>query len=158
MIGDVPITPVQIGWGDFSSLETVGASADCLMLQWPAPTNSDAYLTALMVCDAMLAGSEDDVPEDVRAAFIEAVHEADLTLMDDDDGQTFKVSGNPAKLPTAPSVSYISSVLYVTLTLSFLGSDNEGYWTLELPSPQYEALVAKAFWLPMGFQNPAFPV
>lgn len=89
MIGDVPITPVQIAWGDFSSLETVGASAGYLMLKWSAPTNSDAYLTALMVCDAMLAGSEDDVPEDARAAFIEAVHEADLTLMDDDDGPDF---------------------------------------------------------------------
>lgn len=59
------------------------------MQQWPGATDGDAYLTALMVCDAVLTGSEDDLPEDARAAFIEAVHEAGLTLIDDDDGPDF---------------------------------------------------------------------
>ncbi|TBH28218.1 DUF982 domain-containing protein [Rhizobium leguminosarum] len=90
MVGkDTPITPVQIAWGDYSTLSTVCALADCLMQQWAGPTDGDAYLTALMVCDAVLAGSEDDVPEDARAAFIEAAHEAGLALMEDDDGPDF---------------------------------------------------------------------
>ncbi|WP_315855760.1 DUF982 domain-containing protein [Rhizobium leguminosarum] len=89
VVEDTPIAPVQIAWGDYSTLSTVWALADYLVQQWPGPTDGDAYLTALMVCDAVLAGSEDDLPEDARAAFIEAVREAGLTLMDDDDGPDF---------------------------------------------------------------------
>ena len=70
-------------------LATVVDLAYCLMLQWPGPTDGDEYLTALMVCDAVLAGSEDDVPEHARAAFIEAAHEAGLPIMGDDDGPDF---------------------------------------------------------------------
>ncbi|MBP2563369.1 hypothetical protein J2857_006168 [Neorhizobium galegae] len=85
----MPITPVQIAWGDYSTLSTVFDLADCLMQQWPGPTDGDGYLTALMVCGAVLAGSEDDVPEDARVAFIEAAYEAGLSVMGDDDGPDF---------------------------------------------------------------------
>lgn len=89
MIKDMPIAPVQIAWEDYPTLSTVLALADCLTQQWPGPTDGDAYLTALMVCDAVLTGSEDDLPADARAAFIEAVREAGLPLMEDDDGPDF---------------------------------------------------------------------
>ena len=89
MVDNLPMKPVQIAWGDHSTLSTVWALADCLMQQWPGPTDGNAYLTALMVCDAVLAGSEDDAPEDARAAFIEAAHEAGLSVMGDDDGPDF---------------------------------------------------------------------
>ena len=89
MIKDMPIAPVQIAWGDYPTLSTVLALADCLMQQWPGPTDGDAYVTALMVCDAVLSGSEDDHPDDARAAFIDAAHEAGLSLMEDDDGPDF---------------------------------------------------------------------
>ncbi|TAX62639.1 DUF982 domain-containing protein [Rhizobium leguminosarum] len=85
----MPIEPVLIGWGGYSTLSTVLALADCLLQQWPGPTQSDAYVTALMVCDAVLSGSEDDLPEDARAAFIEAANEAGSSLMEDDDGPDF---------------------------------------------------------------------
>ncbi len=85
----MPITPVQIAWGDYSTSSTVFDLADCLMQQWPGPNDGDTYVTALMVCDAVLSGSEDDLPEDARAAFIEAAHEAGLSLMEDDDGPDF---------------------------------------------------------------------
>lgn len=89
MSKDLPIVPLQIAWGDYSTLSTVLALADCLMQQWPGPTDGDTYVTALMVCDAVLSGSEDDLPEDARAAFIDAAHEAGLSLMEDDDGPDF---------------------------------------------------------------------
>jgi hypothetical protein len=38
-----------------------------------------------MVCDAVLAGSDEDAPEDARAAFVEAAHEAGLSVLPDDD-------------------------------------------------------------------------
>ena len=85
----MPIASVEIAWGNYSTLSTVVALGDCLMQQWPGSTDGDAYLTALMVCDAVLAGSEDDVPEDARAAFIEAAHEAGLSVMEGDDGPNF---------------------------------------------------------------------
>ncbi|WP_173995774.1 DUF982 domain-containing protein [Agrobacterium tumefaciens] len=83
----VPIVPVQIGWSD--PLKTVGDLADYLMRQWPASGGNDAYLTALMVCDAVLSGSEDDTPEHARAAFIEAAYEAGLPVIEDDGGPDF---------------------------------------------------------------------
>ncbi|TLX03678.1 DUF982 domain-containing protein [Rhizobium sp. MHM7A] len=46
------IVPVQINWGSFEKLSSVHDLANCLMGQWPAPTDGDAYTTALMVCEA----------------------------------------------------------------------------------------------------------
>lgn len=55
------------------------------MQRWPGPTDGDACLTAMMVCDAVLARSDDDVPDDARAAFIEAAYEAGLPLIGEGD-------------------------------------------------------------------------
>ncbi|MGL4094348.1 DUF982 domain-containing protein [Agrobacterium cavarae] len=76
--------PLQIEWGDFRHISSVSELAICLMHEWPASTVGEAYITALMVCDAVLSGGEDDQPEDARAAFIEAAHEAGLTVLPDD--------------------------------------------------------------------------
>ena len=76
----VDIAPVQIGWGNFGTLSSVSDLANCLMHQWHANTDGDAYMTALMVCAAVLEGGEDDTAEDARAAFIEAAHEAGLVV------------------------------------------------------------------------------
>ncbi len=83
------IEPLQIEWGDFATLATVLDLAQCLMAQWPAPTDGDAYITALMVCEAVLSGGEDDTPEHARAAFIEAALEAGLPLAGYDDAPDF---------------------------------------------------------------------
>lgn len=83
--GSIP--PVQIGWAD--PLTTVGDLADYLLTKWPASGGGDAYLTALMVCEAVMRGGEDDTPEHARAAFIEAAYEAGLPVMDDGGGPDF---------------------------------------------------------------------
>lgn len=41
-----------------------------------------------MVCDAVLAGSDEDTAEHARAAFIDAAHEAGLSVSPD-DGEPF---------------------------------------------------------------------
>lgn len=81
------IEPVQIGLAD--PLTTVGELADHLMTKWPASGGGDLYLTALMVCEAVLRGGEDDTPEHARAAFVEAAYEAGLAVIDDDGGPDF---------------------------------------------------------------------
>ncbi|WCK24175.1 DUF982 domain-containing protein [Agrobacterium pusense] len=72
-------------WGDFETLETVADLARCLLDKWPASADGQAYITALMVCSAVLENGLDDRPEDARAAFIDAVHEAGLSVSPDDD-------------------------------------------------------------------------
>ncbi|MBF2714313.1 DUF982 domain-containing protein [Agrobacterium vitis] len=47
------------------------------------------YVTALMICDAVLSGGEDDTPEHAREAFIEAAYEAGLSILDESDGPDF---------------------------------------------------------------------
>lgn len=86
---ELQIVPLQIEWGSFRTLSSVVELADCLMREWPGPTDGDAYVTALMVCDAVLSGGEDDAPEHARDAFIEAAHEAGLSVFGDDDGPDF---------------------------------------------------------------------
>ncbi|MGO8530154.1 DUF982 domain-containing protein [Rhizobium ruizarguesonis] len=86
---NVEIVPVQIHWGNLETLSSVLDMANCLMTQWPAPTTAEAYLTALMVCEAVLRGSEDDTAEDARAAFIDAAHEAGLSVSGDDGPDWF---------------------------------------------------------------------
>lgn len=83
------IEPVQIEWGDFRSLSSVADLARCLLHDWPAVKNGEAYVTALPVCSAVLNGGEDDEPEHARAAFIDAAHEAGLSVADDDNGPDF---------------------------------------------------------------------
>lgn len=78
------IEPVQIEWGDFGSLATVVDLAECLMHNWPAPMDGEAYITALMVCSAVLSRGEDDAPEHARAAFIDAAREAGLSVANED--------------------------------------------------------------------------
>ncbi len=79
------IEPLTILWGDFETLETVTDLARCLLNKWPAGTDGQAYVTALMVCSAVLENGLDDRPEDARAAFLDAVHEALLSVSPDDD-------------------------------------------------------------------------
>lgn len=79
------IKPVTINWGDFETLETVADLARCLLDGWPASADGQAYVTALMVCSAVLENGMDDRPEDARVAFVEAVHEAGLSVSPDDD-------------------------------------------------------------------------
>lgn len=79
------IEPVTINWGDFKTLETVTDLARCLLNEWPASGDGQAYVTALMVCSAVLENGLDDWPEDARAAFVEAAHEAHLSVSPDDD-------------------------------------------------------------------------
>ncbi|TBY04385.1 DUF982 domain-containing protein [Rhizobium laguerreae] len=76
-------------WGNLETLSSVLDLANCLMIQWPSPTDREAYLTALMVCEAVLRGSEDDTVEDARAAFIDAAHEAGLSVSGDDGPDWF---------------------------------------------------------------------
>ncbi|MBA8801502.1 hypothetical protein FHW77_005258 [Agrobacterium sp. RC10-4-1] len=79
------IEPVTINWGDFETFETVTELARYLLDKWPASTDAPAYVTALMVCSAVLENGLDDRPEDARAAFVDAVHEALLSVSPDDD-------------------------------------------------------------------------
>lgn len=85
----VGIVPLQIGWGSCRTLTSVAELADCLISEWPAATDGDAYLTALMVCDAVLSSGEDDTPEHAREAFVEAAYEAGLSFFGEDDGPDF---------------------------------------------------------------------
>nr|WP_320196647.1 DUF982 domain-containing protein [Agrobacterium rosae]MDX8316330.1 DUF982 domain-containing protein [Agrobacterium rosae] len=85
-VNDPPIAPVTVEWGSFETLGTVSALARCLLRHWPDGTHGEAYVTALMVCDAVLAGGEDDTAEDARASFIAAAHEAGLLVSPDDAG------------------------------------------------------------------------
>lgn len=80
-----PIEPMMIEWGSFETITTVTGLARCLLDQWPTEGQGEAYVTALMVCDAVLAGSDEDSPDDARSAFVEAAHEAGLTVLPDDD-------------------------------------------------------------------------
>ena len=80
-----PIAPLTIEWGSFETLSTVEGLARCLIDHWPADCTADAYVTALMVCDAVLTGSDEDTVEEARAAFIDAAHEAGLSVIPDDD-------------------------------------------------------------------------
>lgn len=80
----VEIVPLQSHWGNFKTLSSVYDLANCLMHQWPADTDGDAYVTALMVCAAVLEGGEDDTADHAREAFIDAAQEAGLWVSDDD--------------------------------------------------------------------------
>lgn len=79
------ISPLTIVWGTFETLSTVAGLARCLLDYWPADYTADAYVTALMVCDAVINGSDEDTPADARAAFVDAAHEAGLSVYPDDD-------------------------------------------------------------------------
>lgn len=79
------IAPLKIEWGSFETLSTVEGLARCLIDQWPADCTADAYVTALMVCDAVLTGSDEDTAEEARAAFVDAAHEVGLSVSPDDD-------------------------------------------------------------------------
>lgn len=86
---DMSVVPVQIEWGDFRTLSSVYELAECLMHNWQAPVENEAYTTALMVCAAVLGGSEDDEPSHARAAFIDAAYEAGLSVAPEDLGPDF---------------------------------------------------------------------
>ena len=74
------IEPVTIEWGTFEAIATVEGLAECLLHNWPVEDKSEAYVTALMVCDAVLTGSDEDEPADARVAFVEAAHEAGFAV------------------------------------------------------------------------------
>lgn len=84
-MSDFKIEPVTILWGDFETLASIPDVARYLLDRWPASTDGQAYVTALMVCSAVLENGLDDRPEDARAAFVDAVHEAGLSVSPDDD-------------------------------------------------------------------------
>ncbi|WHA40901.1 DUF982 domain-containing protein [Agrobacterium larrymoorei] len=84
-VKDQPITPVTPDWGKFETLHTVADLARCLLTDWPDGSGGEAHTTALMVCDAVLTGSEDDTAEDARNAFIEAAHESGFSVAPNDD-------------------------------------------------------------------------
>lgn len=80
------IEPITVLWGDFETLGTVTDLARVLLHRWPGNSEAQAYVTALMVCSAVLENGLDDRPEDARLAFVEAAHEAGLSVSPDDDG------------------------------------------------------------------------
>ncbi|MCM2436332.1 DUF982 domain-containing protein [Agrobacterium rosae] len=80
-----PIAQLTIEWGSFETLSTVEGLARCLIDRWPADFTADAYVTALVVCDAVLTGSDEDTADDARAAFVDAAHEVGLSVSPDDD-------------------------------------------------------------------------
>ena len=82
---DFKIEPLTILWGGFDKLETVTDLARCLLNEWPGDVLGEAYVTALMVCSAVLENGLDDRPEDARTAFVDAAHEALLSVSPDDD-------------------------------------------------------------------------
>jgi len=88
-MSELRIEPVTINWGDFETLETVADLARCLLDKWPTGTDGQAYVTALMVCSAVLENGLDDRPEDARAAFVDAAHETLLSVSPDDDDLDF---------------------------------------------------------------------
>lgn len=77
---DLKIAPIRMEWGSFQELSSVSELAECLVREWPGSTDGDAYVTAIMVCDAVLSGGEDDAPEHARDAFIEATREAGFMI------------------------------------------------------------------------------
>lgn len=79
------IEPITILWGDFRTLENVTDLARCLLDDWPGSSGAQAYVTALMVCSAVLENGLDDRPEDARVAFVDAAHEASLSVSPDDE-------------------------------------------------------------------------
>ncbi|WP_421359095.1 DUF982 domain-containing protein [Agrobacterium rosae] len=79
------IAPVTIEWGSFEILSTVSGLALCLLDEWSSDSIGDAYVTALMVCDAVLIGSDEDTAANSRAAFVATAHEAGLPVFPDDD-------------------------------------------------------------------------
>lgn len=79
------VEPLTIEWGSFETISTVTGLARCLLDHWPAEASGEAYIIALMVCDAVLTGQDDDQPSEARSAFIEAAHEACLTVFPDYD-------------------------------------------------------------------------
>jgi hypothetical protein len=80
------IEPITINWGNFETLETVTDLARVLLHRWPGSTEAQAYVTALMVCSAVLENGLDDRPEDARLAFVDAAREAGMSVSPDDDG------------------------------------------------------------------------
>lgn len=72
--------------GSFETLKTVSALAHCLLRHWPENASSDAYVTALMVRDAVLVGSEEDTAEHARADFVDAAHDAGFSVSPGDAG------------------------------------------------------------------------
>ncbi|WP_144579288.1 DUF982 domain-containing protein [Agrobacterium sp. DE0009] len=78
------IKPVTIKNGDFIKLETVKDLASYLFKKWPGPENNRAYLTAVMVCSAVLENGLSERRDDARAAFVAAAHEARLVVLPDD--------------------------------------------------------------------------
>lgn len=85
LMSEFRIEPITVLWGDFETLGTVTDLARVLLHKWPGGTEAQAYVTALMVCSAVLENGLDDRPEDARLAFVEAVHEAGLSVSPDDD-------------------------------------------------------------------------
>lgn len=79
------IEPITINWGNFETLETVTDLARVLLHRWPGSTEAQSYVTALMVCSAVLENGLDDRPEDARLAFFDAAREAGLSVSPDDD-------------------------------------------------------------------------
>lgn len=84
-MSEFKIEPITVLWGELETLETVTDLARFLLDRWPGSMEAQAYVTALMVCSAVLENGLDDRPEDARQAFVDAAHEAGLSVSPDDD-------------------------------------------------------------------------
>ena len=62
IVNTFSIEPLIIEWGSFDTITTVAGLARCLLDQWPVEGQGEAYVTALMVCDAVFAGRKDYEP------------------------------------------------------------------------------------------------
>ncbi|TCR80792.1 DUF982 domain-containing protein [Rhizobium sp. BK376] len=81
--------PLTTEWGRYETLTTVSGLARSLMHGWPMDGRGDAYITALMVCEAVLSGGEDDTADHARETFIDAAYAAGLSVFDPNDGPDF---------------------------------------------------------------------
>lgn len=80
---NLSIAPVQIPWGDRSTLYSITGLSDWLANSFPIERRGREYETALFMCHELLMGKNDATPDQAREAFIAAVHKIGLTVFPD---------------------------------------------------------------------------
>ena len=84
-LSPVPIKPIQAevdGIGRYRSAHTVSDLALMLMNRWPPQAQGHAFRRALATCLEALEGQSD--AERAREAFVDAAHEAGISVLPDD--------------------------------------------------------------------------
>jgi adenosine/AMP kinase len=84
-LSPVPIKPIQAevdGIGRYRSAYTVSDLALMLMNKWPPQAKGLAFHRALATCLEALEGQPD--AEQAREAFVDAAHEAGISVLPDD--------------------------------------------------------------------------